>query len=149
MSSWLVELEPTHSVTVLEDFSRLKASWYLRLSTSFCIWGRSISSMVAARCGGLFYLRTAGRGAVKVTQHIALKCNPAHFYRTATPEHRMRVRVVYVQQGGKGEHVCSSLPNKKDSLYSLAQHRRNRPLSAICISNVHVNSSYSPKTVSR
>lgn len=38
----------THSVTVLEDFSRLKASWYLRLSTSFFIWGRSISSMAAA-----------------------------------------------------------------------------------------------------
>lgn len=37
----------THSVTVLEDFSRLKASWYLRLSTSFFICGRSISSMVA------------------------------------------------------------------------------------------------------
>lgn len=38
----------TYSVTVLEDFSRLKASWYFRLSTSFFIWGRSISSMAAA-----------------------------------------------------------------------------------------------------
>lgn len=40
--------EHTHSVTVFEDFSRLKASWYLRLSTSFFIWGKSISSMTAA-----------------------------------------------------------------------------------------------------
>lgn len=45
----------THSVTVLEDFSRLKASWYLRLSTSFFIWGTSHSSMVQLDVG-LFYL---------------------------------------------------------------------------------------------
>lgn len=41
----------TRSVTVFEDFSLLKASWYLRLSTSFFIWGKSISSMAAAWCG--------------------------------------------------------------------------------------------------
>jgi len=40
--------EHTHSVTVFEDFSLLKASWYLRLSTSFFIWGKSISSMAVA-----------------------------------------------------------------------------------------------------
>lgn len=41
----------TRSVTVFEDFSLLKASWYFRLSTSFFIWGKSISSMTAAWCG--------------------------------------------------------------------------------------------------
>lgn len=35
----------THSGMVLDDISLLKASWYLRLSTSFFIWGTSHSSM--------------------------------------------------------------------------------------------------------
>lgn len=35
----------------LEDISRLKASWYFRLSTSFFICGASISSMVTNRKG--------------------------------------------------------------------------------------------------
>lgn len=32
---------------VLDDISLLKASWYLRLSTSFFIWGTSHSSMAS------------------------------------------------------------------------------------------------------
>lgn len=37
----------TYSGMVLEDISLLKASWYLRLSTSFFIWGTSHSSMAS------------------------------------------------------------------------------------------------------
>lgn len=51
----------THSVTVLEDFSLLKASWYLRLSTSFFIWGRSISSMAAACCRAFLPVQSGRR----------------------------------------------------------------------------------------
>lgn len=61
----------THSVTVLEDFSRLKASWYFRLSTSFFIWGRSISSMAAARCRA-FLPERSGEARVIFTQYITL-----------------------------------------------------------------------------
>lgn len=37
----------TYSGMVLDDISLLKASWYLRLSTSFFIWGTSHSSMAS------------------------------------------------------------------------------------------------------
>lgn len=61
----------THSVTVLEDFSRLKASWYLRLSTSFFIWGRSISSMVAAWCGAFLPVHSSEARVIFI-QHVTL-----------------------------------------------------------------------------
>lgn len=41
-----LETAHTHSVTVMEDFSLLIASWYWRLSTSLLICGTSNSSMM-------------------------------------------------------------------------------------------------------
>lgn len=42
---WNTDRCSSYSVTVLDDFSLLNASWYLRLSTSFFSCGTSISSM--------------------------------------------------------------------------------------------------------
>lgn len=76
-------LRTTHSVTVLEDFSRLKASWYLRLSTSFFIWGRSISSMAAARCRASLPERGERGGQSCIYRDIFIR-HTAYWYMVGT-----------------------------------------------------------------
>lgn len=69
----------THSGIVLEDISLLKASWYLRLSTSFFIWGTSHSSIAsgASEVASLRLVdkRSKGAGSAAAAQDADSACS--------------------------------------------------------------------------